>query len=182
VKLIQRRIPIRTCSEGAMRMRRVCALLCVLFSSPAWAAEPVAITASAGQFNVRNQDPLCETGWEVRFAPHHFRWLPHWAPDPMPTVGGMATSRGALYVYGGFHFDMPLGEGWRVSPQWASGLYYHGDGRDLGGILEFRSGIELSRQVGKGRVGLLLYHLSNAGFYSRNPGTESLVLTYTARP
>jgi hypothetical protein len=30
------------------------------------------------------------------------------------------------------------------------------------------------------RLGLSLYHLSNADLYHRNPGSESLVLSYTA--
>jgi hypothetical protein len=95
----------------------------------------------------------------------------------------MATAQGSLYVYGGFRFDLPLGERWLVSPQWAAGLYYYAGGRDLGGALEFRSGIELSRRLGeRSRLGLTLYHLSNAGLYSRNPGTESLLLTYRTRP
>jgi hypothetical protein len=99
-------------------------------------------------------------------------------------VGGRATSDGALYAYAGFRFDVPLGGAWRFTPQWATGLYYYPPGgHSLGGLVEFRSGVELSRRIGSGgRVGLLFYHLSNAGFYERNPGSESLVLTYTARP
>jgi hypothetical protein len=143
----------------------------------------VAVTASAGQFNALNVDATYETGWEVCFAPRRFRWLPRFVPDVHPTAGAMATSQGTLYVYGGVRFLLPMGESWRLSPQWAAGLYYHEAGRSLGGTLEFRSGIELSRRLGSHSwLGLTLYHLSNAGFYERNPGSESLVLTYTTRP
>jgi lipid A 3-O-deacylase len=176
------------------RMRRAGALLWILLpfaafylaGSPARAAEPVEVHASAGRFNVLNRDPLPEAGWEVSFGPRRFHWLPRWLPDLAPAVGAMATSDGALYAYAGFRIGVPLGErrAWRFSPQWAAGLYYPPPGgRSLGGPVEFRSGIELSRQMGNGaRIGLLFYHLSNAGFYERNPGSESLVLTYTARP
>lgn len=173
-------------------MRRVGALLFILvwmtavLAIPAHAAGLGAVRevhASAGRFNVINKDPLPETGWEVSFAPRKFHWLPRWVPELSPAVGGMANARGSLYVFAGFRLDVPLGDAWRLTPQWATGLYYAHGGRGLGGSLEFRSGIELSRRMGKrGRVGLLLYHLSNAGFYERNPGSESLMLTYTARP
>lgn len=174
-------------------MRRVGALLSILVAttallgSPAHAAglgEVHEIHASSGSFNVLNHDPLPEAGWEVSFAPRRFHWLPRWLPELAPAVGGMATSDGSLYGYAGFRWDLPLGEDWRLTPQWATGLYYTPPGgRSLGGPFEFRSGIELSRRVGeRGRIGLLFYHLSNSGFYERNPGSESLVLTYTARP
>ena len=155
--------------------------------TPARAAEPVEIHASAGRFNVLNRDPLPEAGWEVSFATRRFHWLPRlprWLPDLSPAAGGMATSDGALYAYAGFRFGVPMGKSWWFAPQWAAGLYYPPPGgRSLGGPVEFRSGIELSRRMGNGaRIGLLFYHLSNAGFYERNPGSESLVLTYTAHP
>ena len=45
--------------------------------------------------------------------------------------------------------------------------------------MQFRSGIEAGWRFGKGlRVGLELYHLSNAGLEDLNPGEESLVLTF----
>jgi lipid A 3-O-deacylase len=155
----------------------------MLLGLPARAERPAVIAVSAGQFNALNQEATYETGWEACFAPRRFRWLPRFVPDISPAVGGMATSRGTLYVYGGFRLDLPLGKAWRVGLQEAAGLYYHDFGRNLGGSLEFRSGFELSRRIGwRSRVGLLVYHLSNAGFYGRNPGTESLVLTFTTKP
>lgn len=173
-------------------MRRVGALLSILLANtiPVHAAEPGAshavqeIHTSSGSFNVLNHDPLPEAGWGVSFAPRRFRWLPRWMPELSPAVGGMATSDGSLYAYAGFRWDVPLGEAWRFTPQWATGLYYTPPGgRSLGGPLEFRSGIELSRRLGRrGRIGLSFYHLSNAGLYERNPGSESLVVIYSARP
>lgn len=167
---------------------RPLALGAVLLSLAAWllapahAEPPVAIGATAGRFSALRGDPGYETGWELRFAPRRFRWLPRAVPDLSPTAGAMATAQGSLYVYGGFRCDLPLGRVWTVSPQSAAGLYYWDGGRDLGGVLQFRSGFELSRRITvRSRLGLTLYHLSNAGFYQRNPGSESLVVTYTAR-
>ncbi len=179
-------------------MRRVGTLLSILISTtavlgtPAQAAGPASVNGvheihtSAGRFNVLNHDLLPEVGWEVSFAPRKLHWLPRWVPELAPAVGGMATSNGSLYAYAGFRWEVPLGETgtWRLTPQWATGLYYTPPGgRSLGGPLNFRSGIELSRRVGeRGRLGLVFYHLSNSDIYERNPGSESLVLTYTARP
>ena len=176
-----------------MRFRRPRALAAVflaiaarlLAATAARAERPVGIMVSAGQFNTLERDASYETGWEAHFAPRRlaipklFRFL----PAVSPAVGGTATSQGTLYVYGGFRFELPLGAAWKIGMQEAAGLYYHDFGRNLGGSLEFRSGIELSRRIGwRSRLGVLLYHLSNAGFYGRNPGTESLVVTFTTKP
>lgn len=173
-------------------MRRVKALLSIL---PCLLAVPGAalaaglgpvqeIQASAGSFNVLNHDRTPEVGWEVSFAPRRFHWLPRWVPALSPAAGGMASSGGELYVFAGFRAGLPLGERWLLTPQWGTGLYYDNGRRGLGGPLNFRTGIELSRRLGgrRGRVGLLLYHISNGGLYDRNPGSESLMLTYTASP
>jgi hypothetical protein len=94
----------------------------------------------------------------------------------------MASSRGVIYPYAGFRVDVPVGDRWVFSPGSAAGLYYRDGGKNLGGALEFRSHVELAyRLPWDGRVGLCFYHLSNGGLFSFNPGTESLVLTYSAR-
>lgn len=172
-----------------MRARGVWALravlvFCVLAGAPAYSLEPDLVTANAGSFSIFNgKNARWETSWEVSFAPRRYRWFPRFVPDVSPTVGGLATDEGTLYAYAGLRFDVPLGEKWVVTPQWATGIYWANEGRDLGGALEFRSGVELTRRIGeRSRIGILLYHLSNASFYRFNPGTESLVLTFSTRP
>ena len=174
-----------------MRCSRAQARKAILFSVAGWllaapaarAGQPAAVAASAGGFSILRGTATFEAGCEAQFAPRRLRWLPSFVPGLSPTAGAMATAKGTLYVYGGFRFDLPLGEGWEASPQFATGFYHHGDDeRDLGGALEFRSGIELSRRLGaRSRLGLTFYHLSNAGLYTHNPGSESLVLTYSTR-
>jgi hypothetical protein len=96
----------------------------------------------------------------------------------------MATSQGTLYGYAGYRMDFPWGKRWVGSTGWATGLYYYGtgQGKDLGNVLEFRTHLELAyRLPGESRLGLCLYHLSNGGIHHLNPGSESLVLTYSAR-
>lgn len=141
------------------------------------------IVPSLGQFEVFDGGRASEVGWEARFSPRRFRLLPRFLPDVVPVTGAMANSQGTLYVYSGFRFDFPVARRWSVTPSWAAGLYYPGveGGKELGGVVEFRSGIELAYWLGgRSRLGLSLYHLSNGGLYDFNPGTESLILTYSA--
>jgi hypothetical protein len=144
-------------------------------------AEP-AVVVSAGTFNVFDPDPRAEAGLEADFTSLRPGWLPRWLPPLTPDAGAMVNSQGSFYVYAGLRADIPLGRPWELSIQFAPGLYRAGGGFDLGGAVEFRSGIELSYPLApRGRIGLLLFHLSNAGIYTHNPGSESLVLTYRHR-
>lgn len=145
---------------------------------------PEYVSASTGTFEIRKDLDEYETGWELHFAPRRFWPLPGWSPDLMPVVGAMATSQGTLYGYAGFRAEVPWGKRWVGSGGFAGGLYYRGEGggKDLGNVLEFRTHLEVAyRLPGESRVGLCLYHLSNGGIHHLNPGSESLVLTYSAR-
>ena len=111
-----------------------------------------------------------------------FRWkeieIPG-MPDRLslrPAAGIAGTEDGNAWVYGGLRLDVALGK-WVVTPQFSISLYEDGDGKDLGGVIEFRSGLEVAYRFDKARVGVLFYHLSNADLYDQNPGSNSLVLT-----
>ena len=154
----------------------------LLAGRPAHAVEPAAVVVSAGSFNIFDPDTRAEAGVEADCAPFRLGWLPRWFPPLSPAAGAMVNSKGSLYVYAGLRADIPLAKPWELSIQFAPGLYRAGNGFDLGGAVEFRSGIELSYPLApRGRVGLQLFHLSNAGIYTHNPGSESLVLTYRYR-
>lgn len=57
------------------------------------------------------------------------------------------------------------------------GLYFDNGGYDLGGPLEFRSGVELGFETRQGwRMALSYDHRSNAGIYDHNPGIETVAL------
>jgi hypothetical protein len=156
----------------------------VLAGAPARAEEPTAVAVSVGRFGVLDGAEITAAGGEVRFAPRHYSWGPlGWLPGLSPDLGAMATSSGSLYLYGGLRRDLALGDRWQLGLQLAGGLYYRAGGTDLGAPLQFRSGLELTRRIGaRHRLGLLFYHLSNAGLYRYNPGTEALMLTFSSRP
>jgi lipid A 3-O-deacylase len=152
-----------------------------LLSALPLAAEPHSIGVSYGRYGIFRGEEAVEAGWELHFAPRRLFFLPKSWPEIIPVAGGLTTGQGTLYAYAGVRADVPLEGRWMVSPSWGTGLYYFGDGRDLGGALEFRSGLEISYRLAQGdRIGLCLYHLSNAALFRRNPGSESLALTYTA--
>ena len=135
---------------------------------PSWAF-------SAGLFDFIDSDKAVEVGVEARF-----RSFRVWRLDLVPVVGVSATENESFWGYGGLRYDLRLSDRWMASPQFAIGLYENGDGKDLGGLVEFRSGLEISRRLKNGgRVGLLFYHLSNARIYELNPGSESLVITWS---
>jgi lipid A 3-O-deacylase len=154
----------------------------LLAGRPAGALEPRSFSVSAGAFNIFDPDVRAEAGAEAQLSSFRLPWFPGWLPDLTPDTGVMVNDQGSFYVYGGLRCDIPLAKPWELSIQFAPGLYRRGGGFDLGGPVEFRSGIELSYPLApRGRVGLLLFHLSNAGLYRHNPGSESLVLTYRFR-
>ncbi len=98
-----------------------------------------------------------------------------------PIIGGFFTDDGATYGYAGFNWDVALiPHRLFLIPNFAVGAYSDGDSKDLGGALEFRSGIELAYQFdNQHQLGVALNHLSNASIYDRNPGTESVIVTYS---
>ena len=100
--------------------------------------------------------------------------------DLVPILGISANADDAFWGFAGFRWDFRLGEKWIVTPTFATSLYEEGDSKDLGHTIEFRSGLEIARRLGKGRLGVCLYHLSNASLSDHNPGSESLILTWSS--
>lgn len=96
-----------------------------------------------------------------------------------PFAGVMASSDGAAYGYAGISADFYFGRRIVLTPSFAPGLYHNGEGKDLGYPIEFRSSIELAyRFDNRSRLGISLYHLSNASLSNDNQGTEILSLSY----
>ena len=156
------------------------AAVVLLAGRPAAAQAPVAIELSGGVYEVLGERVVAEAGVELLGRPYPLPGLPRFVPDPAPIGGVMATGDGSVYAYAGFRLDFPVTRRFTVTPNWAVGLYDKGDGRDLGGTVEFRSALDLAYQVGRrAAVGLSFYHLSNAGLYDPNPGSESLVVTWS---
>jgi hypothetical protein len=108
-----------------------------------------------------------------------YRWGAHlWVVHPF--VGLNATSRGTVYGYGGFLFDVSVIDRLWFTPSFAVGGLARGGGSNLGGVIQFRSALELSYEfANKARLGVRYEHISNAGIEQPNPGTENIWLVFT---
>jgi lipid A 3-O-deacylase len=145
------------------------------------AASTPELSASLGTYDP-TEESTGEVGLELRATPRRFNWQPNWLPDLEPTAGLIVTSRNSSYLYGGFSTRLSLSPAWEIRPTLAAGRYWEGEGKNLGGALEFRSAIGVLYQMRPETwIGLTLYHLSNAGLYDNNPGSESVTLTVLSR-
>lgn len=159
---------------NASRLLTACfSLLASSFAAlPAQAADYLSL--NAGVFNaLRSGENDGQFGAEYRFSPVEY--------NLRPIVGGFVTSEGAAYGYVGVNWDIELMPNKLfLIPNFAVGAYHQGDSKDLGGALEFRSGIELAYQFENAhQVGVALNHLSNASIYDKNPGVEAVMVTYS---
>lgn len=91
-----------------------------------------------------------------------------------------ATTNATFWVGGGLSYDFWATEHIYITPSLGAGLYRHGAGdKDLNGFLQFRTGIELGYVLkNQSRIGLSLSHTSNAGLRDKNPGAETIAVTY----
>lgn len=134
-----------------------------------------ALTAGAGAFNALSQDG--------EDASAEFR-LEYRIGEKMGPVGPMfgllATTEGAVFGYFALYSEIRLGHRWYVTPAAGIGGYSEGDDKDLGGVFQFHLGADIAYRLDNGhRIGLKVAHISNAFIHDDNPGTESLLLTYT---
>lgn len=99
------------------------------------------------------------------------------AYGPFQLIYGLsATSDGELWAGVGQAYTWTnRRENMFVQLHAMAGLYEEGSGADLGGPIQFRSGVEVGYQNKMGvRMSLGVDHRSNAGLYSSNPGLETV--------
>ena len=128
------------------------------------------LALSFGTFGVLDTEELFEVSLEYRAREIGY--------GLRPIVGASVLQDGGNYVFAGLRYEHELGAKWEVAPSFAAGIYSAGS-IDLGGPLEFRSGLDVSRRITDDlSFGVGFYHLSNGGLYSLNGGSESLVFTF----
>ena len=126
-----------------------------------------------GSFGIGDSEVLFEGGLEYRFPAIDVAGL----IELHPLVGASLLADGGTYVYGGARHEWYFTDRLFLAPSFAVGIY-QGNGVDLGGPLEFRSGLDLGARVSdhiEAAVGI--YHLSNGGLYSINGGAESALFS-----
>lgn len=97
-------------------------------------------------------------------------------------VGASLTSDKDIWLGLGHAYSTKLGQtDFYTELHAMTGLYFQGNGVDLGGVLEFRSGIEVGYELKSGwRMGLSLDHRSNAELGRINPGLETFQFRISA--
>ena len=95
-----------------------------------------------------------------------------------PITGGFITENSAVYFYTGFEWNVDMGS-ITFTPSFAPGLYFEGDGKDLGHIIEFKSEVQFSYEFSKNSSLAFSYnHLSNASLGDKNPGANSYMFNF----
>ena len=98
-----------------------------------------------------------------------------------PFAGFLGTNENAYYAYGGFGIDGYYGKrkNFVATPSLACGYYKDGNEIKAGNPLEFYIGIDIFyRFKNNARLGVGIFHISNADSGKKNPGSETLVLKY----
>lgn len=99
------------------------------------------------------------------------------AHGPFQTIAGLSySSLGDLWAGVGHSYTIgDESDGLFAEFHAMTGIYEFQGGPDLGGPIEFRSGIEVGYQWPSGwRAGLSYDHRSNAELYATNPGIETI--------
>ena len=134
---------------------------------------PARLAFSAGEWLDRRASPQGEFYVRYQFG-HQF--------GPFnPTVGVSIAEGGETWVGVGQTYTHNFGRSpWYAQLHAMPGLYFDNGGFDLGGAVEFRSGIEIGYENRAGwRYGLSYDHRSNAGIYRDNPGVETVQFRVT---
>jgi lipid A 3-O-deacylase len=162
----------------AVSVRRAVALFVVLtvvsiIPRSGHADDPSYLSFGAGYYDIFHEADSAEFRLEYR---NKFRW---WLFKPF--AGMTVTSDPAFFGYAGVLSDFYFGDRIVVTPSVAAGPYLRGAGKDLGNVFEIRSGIEVAYRFNdRSRLGVLFYHISNAGLGDdQNPGAEALSLNYS---
>ncbi len=160
----------------AMRVAVLLAVWCATLIAGARgvraADEPDFLVLGVGAYDVL--DDFIATEFDAQFRFNERLWFIR------PMVGAMATTDSAFFAYAGIFADINLGQRLVVTPSFGAGIYHEGDGKDLGGNLQFRSAVEFAyRFDDRARLGVELGHLSNGSILDTNPGEEFIIVNYS---
>lgn len=165
-----RRKPGRKGRQAATGILAIgCALLAACQAAPY--DEPHMLAVSGGPVGIADSGTTSRLGLEYRFGEHTEYKL-------IPSLGVAVSDRDAFFLSAELRRNFWLLDRLILTPSFGVGYFNEDEALDLGGELEFRSGIEMTYCLpGDWRIGWALFHLSNGGLSDSNPGTEALVIT-----
>ena len=95
-----------------------------------------------------------------------------------PITGALITADSAGYIYTGIQAQYKLGV-LNFTPSFTPGLYFEGDGKDLGHLIEFKSELQISLDLSRSsELGFSYNHISNASLGDKNPGANSYMFNF----
>ena len=98
----------------------------------------------------------------------------------IPSLGLAWSTDDAYFLSAEVRRNFWLADRLVLTPSFGPGYFNDGFDLDLGGDIEFRTGLEVTYCFdGDYRLGLAVFHLSNGGLFDSNPGTEAVALTFT---
>jgi len=100
-----------------------------------------------------------------------------------PLIGFAAQTSGSIFTYAGLAAPFVFGadDRWEVVLEGGPGYYRQGKSSlFLGGGFEFHAAIATSYAItDSSRLGIGIYHISNANLHKKNPGVNSILATWT---
>ena len=95
-----------------------------------------------------------------------------------PITGFFLSENSAVYIYTGFEWNVDVGA-LTFTPSFSPGLYFKGDGKDLGHVIEFKSEVQFSYSFSENStIGVSYNHISNASLGNKNPGANSYMFNF----
>ncbi len=155
-------------------------LVFILISNKIFAKDSHRVSIGLGQFNFMEDgtEPHKDQSQMMNFEVYSNKKLFNIIK---PFAGFLGTTSTTYYAYGGFAIDGYYGQKKNIllTPAVACGYYKDGSEIKAGNPLEFYIGIDLFyRFKNNVRVGMGIFHISNADSGYRNPGSETLILKY----
>ena len=95
-----------------------------------------------------------------------------------PITGAFITADNAGYFYTGIQGQYKIGN-LDFTPSFTPGMYYEGDGKDLGHFIEFKTELQISLNLSENsQLGFSYNHISNATLGDNNPGANSYMFNF----
>jgi Lipid A 3-O-deacylase (PagL) len=101
------------------------------------------------------------------------------AAELHPILGLLSNTQGSVYGYGGLRLGFPLSDTWRYENAVGFGGYVQDNGPDLYCPFEFFLAVSILKNISeKYRVGIQLFHISNAGIVTHDPGSNNYLAVF----
>ena len=112
------------------------------------------------------------------FGVQHINTEDSYFENLQPVTGAMITADNATYFYKGFQIQNGDGA-FKFTPSFTPGLYFEGDGKDLGHVIEFKTELQISFEISSNsELGFSYNHISNASLGDKNPGANSYMFNF----